>query len=266
MFAFAYEFFFDTISNLVQLVIGCMFLFSVHFLLTVKKGKVQTVCSNNNISIYISALIGITLPCGTYGAVPVVIGLYMSGTEIFSLIPLLISNFIFNMSIPLLEVNFIWKANAFRILTAVITGVFTGILLRSFKMDGSKILREKPGYNLIICHHDLKGFILLCKNFIDSAGLYLILGVTLHIFFDRYIFYSLLKALYSSSVGLYAINYFMGLDVANFMFAAAGQIINRLMDLTALSAFLWLLKFKSVVILYVYYFLIVITLIIPVFI
>lgn len=255
MFAVIYDIFGTVVNNILQLLAGCVFSFLLfsHLGRADRKYKFQC-CSFNSISgILLSSLFGILLPFGPYGTLPVIIGLYMSGASLAAILPLLISNFIFNMSVPLTEMNFVWEVNVLRIVAAYAAGAVAGMVLTNSRTDTDKILRENVWERFVKELRNLSGFLRMFGSYMSSTGLLIVSGAVLNTLFYRYIFYFLLNQIYSSSFGSNAINAFMGVDVANAMFVAAGQVINRLMDFTALLAVAFLLRLKSMLCLYAYY-------------
>ncbi len=263
MFSIIYDVLGSVILNILQLLTGCFFLF---LFIRYNDRKINRLGDFSGLfRILLCSFAGMLLPVNTYGILPVVIGLYVYGYGLPVVIPVLISNFIFNMSVPYTEMNFVWEPNIIRIATAFLAGVLSGIILKLIKTSPRQIIREKSIHELIDKQRKLPEFIRLFISHIESMGLYIICGAIINTLFHRYLFYFLLKQLYSSQLGSNAIDVFMGFDITNSMFVAAGQIINRLMDLSALTAMFFLLKVKSILGVYIFFSIITGLLIVPIF-
>lgn len=252
------------VITLMELLAACLLIGLFSWLYGRKKTEID-IRSNNALGIPASALLGILLPCGPMGALPVIAVMAAAGISHTWILALFTSNFLFHLALPLKEIGFTWGANVARMALSVIIGASAGFLLKIFKVNERSIINPKALAVLDNGSSFPFHVVKLFKSCLGAFGLYLLLGTAANSLFHRFLFYDFLKSLYASPVGEFAISTFMGLDISNVFFGVAGQMINRLMDMTAICASVFLFRMKGLILFLSFYLAWVAVLVIPVF-
>jgi uncharacterized membrane protein YraQ (UPF0718 family) len=208
--------------------------------------------------IFAISTVGLVIPLGTYGIIPIVAYAYSAKCKSYKILPFIVSNYIFNMTIPFTEANFTWKTAPARIIVACLAGVFAGIIAKMFsKKTEGKFFHERL-FEISPKEEGLKGLLSFLKACIETTVFFVLFGVVLNSIFHRFIMYDTLKAVYSSPLGSTALKYMNGFNVMNPFFMMALTIANILMDITKLSALSFMLKIRGIAA-YILYFLALIT-------
>jgi uncharacterized membrane protein YraQ (UPF0718 family) len=253
MLSVIYSTFQTVLVNLLQLAAGCLVLFiavvlkqrgirfNVH-------GRTQIV-----LALLASSFLGLVLPLGPFGSAPVVAVLWLAGLELPLALPLLISNFLFNLSMPLTGSVFIWNGNISRIAAAFAAGVLAGLLLSQLKLDEQAIIRKSAWRCLFARQEKKANYFIILRDTVEAAGLFIVAGAILRAAFSANALYWLQNQFFSSSAGLTTMTTLSKLDVFNPIFGASVQILGRLIDFSALACFVFLFRAKHVCLLYIYY-------------
>jgi hypothetical protein len=115
MFDLIVEIGISVLSNVVQLMIGCLLSISIYYLAAKNLKSIKSNLAGDTAFIAAFSLLGALLPLGPYGVVPVFSALLAAGLRPFIALPLLISNAVFNMLIPYNDVGFAWKTGTNRV-------------------------------------------------------------------------------------------------------------------------------------------------------
>lgn len=243
----------NLLLNILQLAVGCIFPLCAYLL---KKRGISIVGLGHlqkSLVVIATSFAGMLLPLGPFGAVPVVAALCMTGLELPLALPLVVSSFIFNMSMPLTETVFVWNGNIARIAAAFAAGVLAGLLLSLRKKDVQDIIRKSTYRQFFSGQQGTANYFIVLKNYIEAAGLYIIAGAILRAAFSADVSYWLQNQFLTSDVGLATMTSLSRLNVFNPVFGASVLVLGRLIDFSALAGAAFLLRPKSIVMLYLYY-------------
>lgn len=195
---------------------------------------------------------GMILPLDIYGMLPIAAALLARRFRFSVVLPLLISNLLFNMRVPFTDPGFIWRTGMLRIMLAWIAGVAAGALLAVLP-SGAGNLRNRKGIQV------LSGEPLNIKNIIANSGRnimitagFLILGAVIHNGFHRFVWANFIQMLYTNPQTAYLPRLFAGMNVTNPFFLLAITMGMTLMDLTRLSALFAILKPRGVLLYIIY--------------
>lgn len=236
--------------NLAQLSAGCLLVFAAAKL---KRQGVRFTAESRlrrAVIVLSSSLSGILLPLGPFGALPALAAGRMLGLEIPCILPLFVSGFIFNLSMPLTEAVFTWKDNWVRIAAAFSSGALAGFLLACAKAGGPNLIRRAAWSKLFSVPESRAGYFHILKAHVETAGLAVVAGALLNAALDSGAAYRLQNLFFSTDIGYAAIKALSIPTVFNPAFVAALQILGRLVDFTALSAAVLLFKIRNAALLY----------------
>ncbi len=235
------------LTEVIQLAAGSIISIPVYKVCIYLKGRSGKFFFREEIVIIISAMIGMLLPINIYGILPIAAALLAADFSFAEVVPMLVANTLFNMSVPYTDPMFIWRTGINRVVLACLAGVFGGILLRRFKepdlllrLDRVVILEKERDI-----HQWSKALELIRSNMIE-AGAFLLVGVCLNEIFYGYILWPVLQYIYTSPNTAFIPGYFAQLDVVNPFFLQAMNIVHMLMNLVALSGLFVLMKLKGV--------------------
>jgi uncharacterized membrane protein YraQ (UPF0718 family) len=202
--------------------------------------------------VVLAAIGGMILPLDIYGMIPIAAALLAREFRFSMVLPLLISNLLFNMLVPFTDPGFIWRTGIPRVILAWITGITVGVLFAALKSDAGN-LRNGKGIKV------LSGESLNIKNIIVNSGWniiiaagFLILGATAHSVFHRILWANFIQMLYTSPQTAYLPRWFAGLNVTNPFFLLAITMALTLMNLTRLLALFIILKPRGVLFYIIY--------------
>lgn len=161
-------------ENIIQMTIGC--------LLGMVAGKLVSKCNCHKvILIAVSSLMGILLPLGPFGLIPVAVIAYSTGLKLYSIAPMFITGLIFNSMTPFTDPTFVWKTGYLRVLFAIIAGVLGGIVFWLLRGQEGRLHKLNKAYPA-----NMKQFVL---ETISTIGPYLIIGTIAEALFKEYILY-----------------------------------------------------------------------------
>ncbi|MCX7773541.1 MAG: hypothetical protein N2376_10570 [Clostridia bacterium] len=195
------------------------------------------------------AFIGILIPVGPLGVLPLVIGLSIALRDTRIAIPMLAANAVFNMSIPLTETGFTFGASYVRILSAFVIGLVSYFAISILCKDSVLLIRKnklelyEQGYN--------KNLLELFPLFINEIGIFLILAVILNAVRSN-LFSDAMMVFLNTSGGDTVKNALLERNANNSVFfISATSIFNNLIDLSIPAALLSFFKARTTVLFYI---------------
>jgi len=231
-------------SNVFELAAGSVLAVIIYRLFS---GKYQGFKKNTPFSIFLIAvfsLLGLLLPFGTYGAIPLALALLAVGMRHVYILPMIFSNVMFNMLVSVTDISFSWKTGTGRVLLAFTAGFASGLVFKLIKNED--IIRQKT-YSL---YGERRTFSALAIEFfsenINTFGLFLIIGAILNAFFHKYLLESVVNFIFLNPLLNNSLKYFLWFDVANPYFQ---QIFNLFFNLTLLAAIVRFLRLKGLIVL-----------------
>ncbi|MCX7921351.1 MAG: hypothetical protein N3B21_04915 [Clostridia bacterium] len=241
--------------NVLQIVAGCLLSIPAYSLAKALSVKQQRGYITDMFFILAASLLGLSLPLGTYGMIPLIAVAAAAGVRIYIIMPVLISSIIFNMAVTFADSTFVWnKAVLGRMSLAFAVGILSGIILKSIKVNEDTLLRRKDLDKLIVTSKGISGITGTLGASINIMGIYLLIGVVAATLFQRYMFVDVLGAVYASSAGASFAKFLVGHNATtNVFFGLAVVIINIFMDLLKWSALFLIFKIKGIAAYIIYY-------------
>jgi uncharacterized membrane protein YraQ (UPF0718 family) len=243
---------FTVLANLIQIIISSIFSMIIYYFIRQKVKNFKAAYVNDILIIIVASFLGILLPLSTFGVLPILFVLLKLEFRMYSVLPIIFSNIIFNMLIPFNDPSFIWKIGIKRVILAFVIGIFAGIILKSLK-NSDKITKVNIISDMFDKHLSIKSIINTIHKSITITGVYMIFGVFINTIINDYILYSLTSKVFSSQYTAFLPRFFGKYNVVHPGFLLAICIIYSLLNFTNLSAVLVILKPKGFII-YVSYF------------
>ncbi len=204
------------------------------------------------IVILTAAVLGMLLPFNTFGMLPIFFVFLQLGFKYYQVMPILLSNFIFNMSVPYNDPTFVFRTGYKRIMLALFIGIIAGFILKRirkiesvFRINKESEIPDKPiGITsaLKLIHHN-----------INFMGIYMILGVLLNRVFNDHVMYTLTSQVASNSHTAFIPRYMSKFNIVSPGFLMALCIVFALLNISNLSAMVLVFKPKGVVLCVGYY-------------
>lgn len=236
----------SAILNILYIILGGLISFPLFRFLNGRCKKTESFKGADILIMFAGSVVGVVIPLGTYGIIPIVAAFYFAEFKSYKILPFIVSNYIFNMTIPFTEANFTWKTVPMRIIVACLAGAFAGIIAKMFsKKSEGKIFHERL-FKLSVKGDGFKGLLSYLKACIETTVIFVLVGVVLNSIFHRFIMYDTLKVVYSSALGSITLKYMNGFNVMNPFFMMALTIVTILMDITKLSALSFMLRIKGI--------------------
>lgn len=246
---------FDLLSDLLQIIAASVFSSVIFFYAGQRTGGYKTGAVKDLLVIAAITLAGIVMPLNTFGLLPFAFMLTGLGFRIYLVLPMLVSNMVFNMLVPFNDPSFLWRNGAGHIILAFAMGMAAGILLKKIIKNPDTLLREGNGGFTAGGALSFKSILEHINRNINRTGAFLLCGVLANTIFVKLIKYSLISEIFSSQYTAQIFSGSAGLNIVHPVFLLAMDLTETLMDLAALSAVLTVLKLKGFA-LYVGYFLI----------
>lgn len=240
-------------SNVAQLIIGCLLSIPAYHLAAGKLKNIKSGFAGDISLIALFSLVGVVLPLGPYGVLPIFAALAATGLKPFMILPLLMANAVFNMLIPYNDVSFAWKTGMKRVVFALLAAILAGILLRRLKDRGESLLRSDNITTLGESEGDLSKVFGKLSTTVSTAGPYLIAGVIVDVVFHKYIWWDILNFITHNSYTSFVPGFFARYNVANPFFLLAMTIAFILLDFVRTSSFTVVFRLKGLVLYYIYF-------------
>ncbi len=247
MLDFIVQFGFDVLGNFLQIIIGSVL--SVILYHSIKTGveNIKINLKNDLLIISATSCLGLMLPLNTFGVLPVFFCFVFAGLKIYSALPVLFSNMLFNLLIPFNDPTFILKTGISRLVLAFIIGVTAGIFLRSFKLSGN-IVRISSASEMFDGNLSVKSTIRNINRNINSWAPIMIGGVLFNNIFDKFIIYNLTSEVFKNENTSFIPRLFAKFNVVHPGFLLTLCIVYALMNFTNLAAIFAALKPKGILI------------------
>lgn len=237
---------YSAINGVINLAVGSIIAIPIYKIGVHIKEKLTTSLPNKIFLILIASFIGMVLPLNIFGLFPIVIALIAAGLPIAVIFPIILSNSLFNLSVPYTEIYFVWQSGGYRIGTALIAGFLGGLLLLRSKAP-QKIFSAK--YSLASLNEERFLWTKLPQFFnnnLTRAGMFLIVGIILNELLQKYWLVSLFNAMESNSVTAQIPLAFTGLHVMNPIFELTVKIIFMLLNFVTFSGLFVFLRLRGV--------------------
>lgn len=237
-----------------QFIIGFIFAFFLNYLPYQEKRA-------DYLKVICFSFIGMLLPLGIYGIIPIIGVLSVKGFRRFLMVPIIISNTIFNTLIPFTDPGFTWKTGVPRLLMAFVTAVIAGITLKKFQ---NRFMSEDYFrinlLNKLFAKPD--SFRFGIKNFFKSLMVIIIVlipGIIINLLFKQYGMNQIMYLMYIPQFRfLSEIFVFISIKPA---FLLSFHILGQLLDGLRIFGLIFLFRFKGLRFYYLYLLLYVIGLI-----
>lgn len=255
-----------TVINIIQLISGCVL---AVFFFRIFKSRPMCKVQSSKFSfafIFTFSLIGILLPLGIYGIIPLIAAMLAVGFGSHTAGALLVSNVLFNMLVPFNDPSFVWRSGYRQVLLAFAAGLGAGIILYAGKVLNSKILRQKYMPSIREHSSNIRMFLMIIDDSIKKLGVFLVFGAIAEAIFQKYLLSNIVNAFYYNSFTAAIPTFFGRHDVSNPLFLLTFTIIYMLMNMINLFALAAIFKFRGLVSYFGYYLLLAVILAIPAFI
>lgn len=250
-----------TLTYCIQLLIGIVLSFPLYRLL--KKAR-TFLWAHNILSALVFCLLGVLLPLGPFGVLPLAIGASMALQASTYVLPILASNATFNMLIPLNETGFRFSASMIRILSALVIGFLCYLVLRLMDKDPLRLLRKNK-QDLFTSSYE-KGLGNLFTVYVNEIGLFLILAVLLNSI-RAYLVSDTMTVFLNTGIGNSFKNLLLERNASNSLFfISMSSLFNTLIDFSAPAAFLSFFRARTVLTFYIVAGVVCVVLLIPIFI
>ncbi len=203
--------------------------------------------------IFITTTIGLVLPISGFAIVPVIAVLVNKGYPPYTILPMMFSNFLFNMLVPLSDVSFTWHGGFRLVVLAFAAGISAGIVLKMVLNKNRSVVNWKLVHDISLEPSNLQGII---KSFIKSANIimpYLLIGVVANALFLNFAFMRIMGWVNTGPIGTIIPVIFKGYDITTPVFLLAMSILSMLMNLRNLSVLVLIFKFKGIFLYYIYF-------------
>jgi hypothetical protein len=237
-----------------QVIAGCILSIPAYHLAgLIQKGK-KCPPFFELIVLFSFAVLGMLLPLGVHGLLPIIITLAASGVRLNLIIPALASNALFNTQI--LFSGYIYSPEAYigQILSALIAGMAVGMILRLSSIKHTGIFRNRGFGEPVQEGITLKSMAGNISSSILYIGPYLLIGSIINVLVQRYLIREIMTFVYMTSLGYGAANFFMQRNASiNHIFNCVVNIAAMFMNFTLFSTLIAVLRARAVLFFYLYY-------------
>lgn len=203
--------------------------------------------------ISITATVGLVLPISGFAIVPIIAVLVNSGYPPFTVLPMLFSNFLFNMLVPLSDVSFTWHSGFRLVMLAFAAGISAGIVLKVVLKRNRSVVNWNAVHDISLKPYNLQGII---KSFLNSANIimpYLLIGVIANTLFLNFAFMKIMGWVNTGPIGTIIPVIFKGYDITTPVFLLAMAILAMLMNLRNLAVLALIFKPKGIILYYIHF-------------
>ncbi|MCX7710517.1 MAG: hypothetical protein N2484_11795 [Clostridia bacterium] len=233
--------------NILQLAAGCILSIPIFFLDSSMIKEKQPTIMRDLLFITMFTIFGAALPLNIYGVLPIAAALLHLGFKSYIVLPVIVSNLLFNMLIPFNDAGFIWRTGSNRVVFALIFGIAAGLIFKTFKFIGDDVfnLKNMPTIDRQSIH--IRGIGSVLGKYINGIGLYLVIGVLLDSLFQKYVLTEVFNLIFTNSYTASIPQLFGTYNVGNPFFQLTMKIIYTMLDLVKISGLLAILKPKGFV-------------------
>lgn len=232
------------IFSIIQLIAGCILALVLYHFLNKKVKPTEGKFIKDLCLAVLFIVTGMILPLGSFGMIPVMAALIIMGLKPYIVLPMFVSNTIFNILVSFNDISFIWRTGYKRVILAFVVGLTFVFILKISKISvrlGNFPKLENDKINF-------KGIIAIAGDMINKLGLFLVVGIVADTLFNAYLLPGIIDAIFKSAS--FIPKYFGSLNVVNPFFLLAITLIKAIFDLTRLSALISFLRPKSLMIYY----------------
>jgi len=253
------------LNNIIQIIVGCLLSLLLYYASGNKIKGADISHFQNILIILLASLSGMLLPLTAYGLIPVLGVMFKLGCKPGSVIPLLVSNALFNTQIPFTDPSFIWRTGINRVIFAFVAGVCAGMIINKLNLGETTLLKSKELTSLWEKPQNISGMASLFMRSINTFGIYLVIGVTLDTILHEYVLDTVIDFVFTNPYTMAIPTFFSTYDVVNPFFLLTMKIVYMFLNLTRMSALLAVLKLKGFAAYTGYYSILAILLAIPAF-
>ena len=215
------------------------------YLLFTKIKPVLSICKDSAWLIPLFSLVGMVLPLGIYGIIPISVILLYAGFAPYLVIALISSNWLFNMLVPYNSPVFLWSNSIVHLLAAFLAGVLSAI--------AAKHILKKPLFHTL----NIKSRAVWIRFLA-----FLVIGSIAGPFFRDHLYRNLMNFLVISPLTSPLFIKMGGMTNINTPFILCLTILENMMNLSLLSGLLFLYRKRGVAIHYLSYFAVIVLLVI----
>jgi uncharacterized membrane protein YraQ (UPF0718 family) len=230
------------ISQIIQFTIG--FILAL-FIYSLPNQKLDSGNKHHYLTIIVTSLLGMLLPIGIYGLIPICVAFTKIGFPLYATLPLIISNAIFNALVPFFDPTFTWRTGLPRIIIAFLAGIIAGVSIKAFRFVDNGVLEKNSLSSLF---YKPEGFAQSVKSFFKSLrviGIYLLIGVCAELLLKRFdIVQIIFQMAYAPQLGFIA-KYFLMISTKS-LFLLAMVTLTALINPIRLSGVFTLLGIKGI--------------------
>ncbi len=230
------------ISQIIQFTIGFVLALFIYYF---PDQKWDSKSKNDYIIIIATSLLGILFPLEIYGLIPIIAALSKIGFPLYTTLPLIISNTLFNTLVPFFDPSFTWRTGIPRIVMAFLAGIIAGVIAKTFRFANNGFLKRSI---LNPVFHKPESAVETIKSYLKSLGIigiYLIIGVIANHFIERFdITQIIFRLAYAPQLGFLA-KYFLMISTRS-LFLLAMVTLNVLINPIRLSGIFTLFGIKGI--------------------
>ncbi len=229
------------VAQIVQFAVGFVLALFIYYL---PDQRLSSERNNDYLIIIAASLLGLLVPLGIYGLIPIFVALSKIGFPLSMILPLIISNSLFNTLVPFFDPTFTWRTGIPRIVLAFLAGIIAGVIAKTFRFANGFF--EKSSLNRVFQKPESAAKTI--KSFFKSLGIigiYLIIGVIADLFLKRFdITQIIFRLTYAPQLGFMA-KYFLMIS-ARSPFLLAMVTLTVLINPIRLSGVFTLFGFKGI--------------------
>ncbi len=233
------------IFSIVQLIAGCILAFVLYHFLNKKVKPTEGKFIKDLCLAVLFIVIGMILPLGAFGIIPVMAALIIAGLKPYTVLPMFVSSAIFNILVSFNDISFVWRTGYRRAILAFVIGLVFVFILKISKISVRLSNFPRLENNKI----SLKGIAAITGDMINKLGVFLVVGIVADTLFNAYLLPGIIDAIFKSAS--FIPKYFGSLNVANPFFLLAMTLVKTIFDLTRMSALISFFKPKGFIIYYV---------------
>jgi hypothetical protein len=239
------EILYALLSNTVQLSAGCITAYAAYRVLYGRSAAVQSSSALQIISILLSSLAGVLLPFGTFGIVPLVILLLAAGFRGYTVVPVLFSNFLFNLPVAYTDPGFTWRTGMGRVLLALVIGIAAGMIMRLAGVNETAIFRNTRLPVPERGRFAMKNFCFVVFANLKYMAAFLLLGAVIGVLFNEYLLWDVINYLFTNPSTSFLPRLFATYNVAHPAFILSMTIVTMFMKFFGLAALIAVLKLRG---------------------
>lgn len=232
------------IFSIIQLIAGCILALILYRIINKKVKPTEGKFIKDLCLAVLFIVTGMILPLGSFGIIPIMAALIITGFKPYIVLPMFISSAIFNILVSYNDISFVWRTGYRRVILAFVIGLAFVFILKISKISVRFSNFPKLENNKI----NFKGIVAVAGDMINKLGLFLVVGIVADTLFNAYLLPGIIDAIFKSAS--FIPKFFGSLNVVNPFFLLAITLIKAMFDLTRLSALMSFFKLKGFIIYY----------------